>query len=54
LWDVSSDTLTKRPGLGGIPVLGSFFLSKAARHQRNEIGFLITLRVIEPGDVPPA
>jgi len=52
--DVSSETLTKLPGLGDIPVLGSFFRSKATRHQRNEIVFLITPHVIEPGDIPPS
>ncbi|MDQ2992661.1 MAG: type II and III secretion system protein [Candidatus Eremiobacteraeota bacterium] len=54
LRDVSSETLTKLPGLGDIPVLGSFFRSKAVCHQRNEIVFLITPHVIKPGDVPPS
>ncbi|HEY8321117.1 MAG TPA: secretin N-terminal domain-containing protein [Candidatus Baltobacteraceae bacterium] len=52
--DVSSETVTKLPGLADIPVLGAFFKSKATRHQRNEIVFLITPHVIEPGAVPPS
>jgi len=53
LRDVSSETITKLPGLADIPILGAFFRSKATQHQRNEIVFFITPHVIEPGDVPP-
>ena len=52
--DVSSETITKLPGLGDIPILGAFFRNKAARHQRNEIVFLITPHVVEPGEAPPS
>lgn len=54
LRDVSSETVTKLPGLADIPVLGAFFKSKATQHQRNEIVFFITPHVIEPGDPPPS
>ncbi len=52
--DVSSETITKLPGLADIPILGAFFRNRATTHQRNEIVFLITPHVIQPGDVPPS
>ena len=46
--DVSSETLTKIPGLSDIPILGKFFDNKQTTHERDEIVFLITPHVIYP------
>ncbi len=46
--DVTSETISRIPGLSQIPVLGAFFRNKAAHHERDEIVFLITPHVIEP------
>lgn len=51
--DVTSETITRIPGLSQIPILGKFFQDKQTTHQRNEIVFLITPHVIYPNDVPP-
>jgi len=51
--DVSSQTIARVPGLSSIPILGAFFKNKQARHERDEIVFLITPHVIFPdGPVP--
>jgi type II secretory pathway component GspD/PulD (secretin) len=54
LREVTSETVTRIPGLSSIPILGAFFTDKQRTHQRSEIVFLITPHVIYPGDVPPA
>jgi type IV pilus assembly protein PilQ len=46
--DVSSETISKVPGLADIPILGKFFVNKQASHERDEIVFLITPHVIYP------
>lgn len=51
--DVTSETITRIPGLSQIPILGKFFQDKQTTHQRNEIVFLITPHVIYPDDPPP-
>jgi type II secretory pathway component GspD/PulD (secretin) len=40
--DTSSETISKLPFLGDIPILGQFFRNKATSHQRDEVVFLIT------------
>ncbi len=54
LRDVSSETVQRIPFLSQIPILGSFFANKATSHERDEIVFLITPHVIEPGATPPS
>ncbi len=54
LRDVSSETVQRIPFLSQIPILGSFFANKATNHERDEIVFLITPHVIEPGATPPS
>ena len=54
LRDVSSETVQRIPFLSQIPILGSFFANKASSHERDEIVFLITPHVIEPGATPPS
>lgn len=44
--DVRSETLTKVPGLGDIPVLGAFFRNRQKSHNRDEIVFLITPHIV--------
>ena len=51
--DTSSETISKLPFLGDIPILGQFFKNKAATRQRDEVVFLITPHILEPG-APPA
>ena len=46
--DVSSETLTKFPGLADIPIIGRLFQNKQTTHERDEIVFLITPHVIYP------
>lgn len=53
LREVTSETVTRIPGLSSIPILGAFFTDKQRTHQRSEIVFLITPHVIYPGDAPP-
>jgi type II secretory pathway component GspD/PulD (secretin) len=45
--DTSSETITKLPFLGDIPILGQFFKNKATARQRDEVVFLITPHIIE-------
>jgi type II secretory pathway component GspD/PulD (secretin) len=44
--ETSSETITKLPFLGDIPVLGRFFKNKATSHQRDELVFLITPHIL--------
>jgi len=46
--DTSSETISKLPFLGDIPILGQFFKNKATSRQRDEIVFLITPHILEP------
>lgn len=45
--DVESETITKLPGLGNIPILGDIFKSKEKNHQKDEVVFLITPHIID-------
>jgi len=51
--DVDTQTISKIPGLGDIPVLGTFFRNKQAHHERDEIVFLITPHVIFAEEAEP-
>ena len=44
--DTTSETLTKLPWLGDIPILGGFFRNKATSHQRDEVVFFITPHIL--------
>jgi len=45
--DTSTETISKLPFLGDIPILGQFFRNKAASHQRDEVVFLITPHILD-------
>jgi pilus assembly protein CpaC len=54
--DTAQDDRSKVPILGDIPILGSFFKSRASRQERTELLVMITprlVRPIEPGQEPP-
>jgi type IV pilus assembly protein PilQ len=44
--DVDAETITKLPILGDLPVLGGFFRNRQATHNRNEVVFFITPRLL--------
>ncbi|BDE06384.1 hypothetical protein WPS_16600 [Vulcanimicrobium alpinum] len=44
--DVDSETITKLPLLGDLPVLGGFFRNRQATHNKDEVVFFITPRVL--------
>ncbi len=44
--DVDSDTVTKLPILGDLPVLGSVFRNRQHSHNRDEVIFFITPRIL--------
>jgi type II secretory pathway component GspD/PulD (secretin) len=44
--DTTSETISKLPWLGDIPVLGGFFRNKQTSHQRDEVVFLITPHIL--------
>jgi type II secretory pathway component GspD/PulD (secretin) len=44
--DVNSETVTKLPLLGDLPVLGSFFRNRQTSHNKNEVVFFITPRLL--------
>jgi pilus assembly protein CpaC len=44
----------KFPGLGDIPILGTFFKSKSAQKSNSELMVLCTARRISPSATPPA
>jgi Bacterial type II and III secretion system protein/Type II/IV secretion system protein len=46
--DTSSETISKLPFLGDIPILGQFFKNKATARQRDEVVFLITPHILPP------
>jgi type IV pilus assembly protein PilQ len=45
--DVDSETVTKFPLLGDLPVLGGFFRNRQRTHNRDEVVFFITPHVID-------
>lgn len=53
LRDIDSETVTKLPGLGDVPIFGKIFRNREYKHQRDEIVFLITPHIIHPGNIPP-
>jgi type II secretory pathway component GspD/PulD (secretin) len=44
--DTTSETISKVPWLGDIPILGAFFRNKQATQQRDEVVFFITPHII--------
>jgi type II secretory pathway component GspD/PulD (secretin) len=44
--DVSSETISKLPFLGDVPILGPFFRNKQRTHTRDEVVFFITPRLL--------
>lgn len=49
-----TDINNKIPGLGDIPILGTFFRSKSAQKSKSELMVLCTVRRISPSTEPPA
>jgi type II secretory pathway component GspD/PulD (secretin) len=52
--DVDSETVTKFPVLGDLPVLGAFFRNRQTSHNKDEVVFFITPHVLPnaPADSP--
>jgi len=50
--DTSSETISKLPFLGDIPILGQFFKNKATARQRDEVVFFITPHILAPSAAP--
>jgi type II secretory pathway component GspD/PulD (secretin) len=50
--DVDSETVTKFPVLGDLPVLGAFFRNRQTTHNKDEVVFFITPHVL-PSEEPP-
>ncbi len=48
-----SETISKIPLLGDIPILGALFRSKSMRQNRTELLVLVTPRLVLPSDVSP-
>jgi pilus assembly protein CpaC len=51
-----TETASKIPGLGNIPILGKFFTSAAKNRNNSELLVVVTpklVRALEPGQVPP-
>jgi type IV pilus assembly protein PilQ len=44
--DVDSETVTKLPILGDLPVLGSFFRNRQSSRTKDEVVFFITPRIL--------
>jgi type II secretory pathway component GspD/PulD (secretin) len=44
--DTTSETISKLPWLGDLPVLGGFFRNKQTTHQRDEVVFFITPHIL--------
>lgn len=53
LRDTSSVTIQRLPWLSEIPIIGKVFQDRQATHERDEIVFLITPRIID-SDTPPS
>jgi type II secretory pathway component GspD/PulD (secretin) len=51
--DTTSETLTKLPWLGDLPILGGFFRNKATTHERDEVVFFITPHILALPSAPP-
>lgn len=51
--DTSSETISKLPFLGDIPILGQFFKNKATTRQRDEVVFFITPHILTPSAPAP-
>ena len=49
-----TNIMNKIPGLGDIPILGTFFRSKSLQKSNAELMVLCTVRKISPNAVPPA
>ncbi len=47
--DVDSETITKFPVLGDLPVLGVFFRNRQSSHNKDEVVFFITPHVLDAG-----
>jgi type II secretory pathway component GspD/PulD (secretin) len=45
--DVDSETITKFPALGDLPVLGGFFRNRQTTHNKDEVVFFITPHVLD-------
>lgn len=52
LREISSETVTKVPLLGDIPILGEIFKNRQKSSQRDEIVFLITPHIVEGAPLP--
>jgi pilus assembly protein CpaC len=48
-----TDVWNKIPGLGDIPILGTFFKSKSIQKSNSELMVLCTVHTISPNNVPP-
>jgi pilus assembly protein CpaC len=48
-----TENVNKFPILGDIPILGTFFRSKAAQQNRTELLVLVTPHVVQPSSTPP-
>jgi type II secretory pathway component GspD/PulD (secretin) len=48
--DIDSNTLTKVPFLGDIPIIGEIFRNRARNHSKDEVVFLITPHLVIDGD----
>ena len=46
--DVDSETITKFPVLGDLPVLGGFFRNRQSTHHKDEVVFFITPHILPP------
>jgi len=49
-----SETVSKIPLLGDIPIIGTFFRSREVRDSQTELLVLVTPHLVYPRDVPPA
>jgi len=49
-----SETVSKIPLLGDIPIIGAFFRSREVRDSQTELLVLVTPHLVYPRDVPPA
>ena len=48
------DSRTRIPGLGDIPIIGALFRGRDSREDRTELLVIITPRLVEPLNAPPA
>ena len=44
--DVDSETITKFPILGDLPVLGTFFRNRQTTHSKDEVVFFLTPHIL--------